>query len=162
MITAARDGDLLVLGRLLAEDPVAVDARGWMGETPLHAAAAAGSAGAVRVLLDAGANARARRDNGDTPLHYAASGEIATLLFRAIKDVTPDQHNEHGQTPLHRAGDREVTVSLLRHGASSSARDHRGSTPLHHAGLAKAQVLVNAGADIEARDDLGQTGLLHR
>lgn len=161
VIRSARDGDLLVLGRLLGEDSAVVNARGWMGETPLHAAAAAGSAGAVRMLLEAGAGARARRDNGDTPLHRAATGEIAELLFRAGHDVTPDQHNEFGQTPLHCAHDREVTAVLLRCGASLSARDHRGSTPLHHAGVPKARVLLNAGADIEARDGQGQTPL-HR
>ncbi|WP_125809144.1 ankyrin repeat domain-containing protein [Actinoplanes sp. ATCC 53533] len=161
MITSARDGDLLVLGRVLDEDPAAVNARGWMGETPLHAAAAAGSAGAVRMLLEAGADARVRRDNGDTPLHRAATGEIAELLFRAGRDVTADQHNEFRQTPLHCAQDREVTAVLLRCGASLSARDHRGGTPLHHAGAAKARVLLDAGADIEARDDQGQTPL-HR
>jgi hypothetical protein len=161
VITAARDGDLLVLGRLLVEDRAAVHARGWMGETPLHAAAAAGSAGAVRVLLDAGANARARRDNGDTPLHRAGTGEIAELLFHAVQDVTPDQHNEHGQTPLHCAQDHEVTAVLLHHGASLGARDRQGSTPLHHACPAKARVLLDAGADVGARDSLGRTPLHH-
>lgn len=161
MITSARDGDLLVLGRMLDEDPAAVNAQGWMGETPLHAAAAAGSASAVRMLLEAGADARVRRDNGDTPLHRAATGEIAELLFLASRDVTADQHNEFRQTPLHCAQEREVTAVLLRCGASLSALDYRGSTPLHHAGAAKARVLLNAGADIEARDDQGQTPL-HR
>ncbi|GIF42460.1 ankyrin repeat protein [Actinoplanes xinjiangensis] len=159
VITLARDGDLPALGRLLDEDPAAVNARGWMGETALHAAAAAGSAGAVRMLLEAGAGARARRDNGDTPLHRAATGEIAGMLFRAGQEGTPDQHNEFGQTPLHCARDREVTAVLLRCGASIGARDHRGMTPLHHAGVAKARVLLDAGADIKARDAQGRTPL---
>lgn len=161
MITSARDGDLPALRRLLDEDPAAVAARGWMNETPLHAAAGnAGSAGAVRMLLEAGADARVRRDNGDVPLHRAATGEIAELLL-AGHDAEPDQLNEFRQTPLHCAQDREVTAVLLRCGASPNARDHQGSTPLHQAGTAKARALLDAGADIEARDDHGQTPL-HR
>ncbi|XVV16222.1 ankyrin repeat domain-containing protein [Actinoplanes sp. CA-131856] len=157
VITAARDGNLSALRPLLG----AVDARGWMGETALHAAAAAGSAGAVRMLLGAGASARARRDNGDTPLHRAATGEIAALLIKAARDVTPDQHNEHGQTPLHCARDREVTEVLLRWGASLSERDFFGRTPLHDADAAKARTLLDAGAQIDARDGFGRTPL-HR
>ncbi|XVU29099.1 ankyrin repeat domain-containing protein [Actinoplanes sp. CA-054009] len=157
VITAARGGDLAALSRLAG----AVDARGWMGETALHAAAAAGSAEAVRMLLGAGAQPRARRDNGDTPLHRAATGDIAELLIRAAREVTPDQHNEHGQTPLHCARDREVTEVLLRRGASLSARDHFGRTPLHDAGAGKARALLDAGAQVDARDRFGETPL-HR
>jgi ankyrin repeat protein len=161
VITSARDGDLLAVRRLLDESPAAVNARGWMGETPLHAAAAAGSVDVVRMLLGAGADARACRENGDTPLHRAATGQIAELLFRAVHDAKPDRHNEFGQTPLHCAQDRDVTAVLLRHGASLTAKDFQGSTPLHRASSAKARVLLNAGADIDARDDHGQTPL-HR
>lgn len=161
MITSARDGDLLVLRRVLDQDPAAVHARGWMGETPLHAAAAAGSADAVRLLLAGGADPEARRENGDTPVHRAASGEIAELVLPADRGVTADPRNDLRQTPLHCAQDREVVVVLLRRGASTGALDFRGGTPLHDAGAAKARVLLNAGADIEARDDQGQTPL-HR
>ncbi|MFF5083454.1 ankyrin repeat domain-containing protein [Actinoplanes sp. NPDC000266] len=157
VITAAREGDLTALRPLLG----GVDARGWMGETALHAAAAAGSTGAVRMLLGAGATARARRDNGDTPLHRAATGEIAALLIEAAREVTPDQHNEHGQTPLHCARDREVTEVLLRRGASLLARDSFGRTPLHDAGAEKARTLLDAGAQVDARDNFGETPL-HR
>jgi len=55
-------------------------ARNRMGEQPLHTAAYAGNAEAVRLLLDAGADLEARDDNFDgTPLSYATvgSGESA-------------------------------------------------------------------------------------
>ncbi|SNY63004.1 ankyrin repeat domain-containing protein [Paractinoplanes atraurantiacus] len=161
VIAAARDGDLAALRRLLGADPAAVGARGWMGETALHAAAASGAVEAVRMLIGAGAPARARRDNGDTALHRAATGEIAALLVRALRDVTPDQHNEFGQTPLHCARDREVTEVLLRCRAALSERDRFGRTALHGAPESKARVLLEAGAEIDPRDNHGQTPL-HR
>ena len=58
-------------------------ARNGLGEQPLHTAAYAGNAEAVRLLLEAGANVDARDDNFDgTPLGYATvgSGERAGQL----------------------------------------------------------------------------------
>ncbi|WP_164842453.1 ankyrin repeat domain-containing protein [Actinoplanes solisilvae] len=155
MIDAARSGELGALRRLLDDDPRAVHARGWMGETALHAAAAAGRAEAVRMLLAAHADPRARRDNGDTPLHRAATGEIAELL----RQGRPDQRNEHQQTPLHCATDPGVVEALIRHGGSLAAKDFQGRTPLHGAGAAKTRALLAAGAELEARDSYGRTPL---
>ncbi len=42
------------------------------GETPLHRAAAFGSAQAIRMLLDAGAKVDAKDSNGDSPLGWAS------------------------------------------------------------------------------------------
>ena len=54
------------------------------GETPLHRAAAFGSAEAIQLLLDAGAIIDARDANGDTPLSWASwylrPGSILKLL----------------------------------------------------------------------------------
>ncbi len=159
VVRAARDGDVAILRGLLDEDPQVANARGWMGEAPLHAAAGDGSAAAVRLLIEAGAEPRARRDNGDTALHHAATAEIAELLIRAAREVTPDQHNEYQQTPLHTAVDGEVAAVLLRYGAELTARDFMGGTPLHRTGVAKARVLIAAGADVYACDDSGRTPL---
>lgn len=159
VVRAAREGDLVTVLRLLDEDPQAANARGWMGETPLHAAASGGSPATVRLLIEAGAQPRARRDNGDTPLHRAMTGEIAELLIRAAREATPDQHNEHQQTPLHTARDGEVAAVLLRYGASLTARDFEGGTPLHDTNAAKARVLLDAGADVHVCDESGRTPL---
>ncbi|WP_433362409.1 ankyrin repeat domain-containing protein [Actinoplanes sp. CA-142083] len=161
IIRVARDGDLEAVRRLLTGDREAAYARGWMGETPLHAAAAGGSEVVVRVLLDAGASPRARRDNGDTPLHRAASAAIADLLVRAAREGGPDQHNEFGETPLHTTRDGGVAAALLRHGASLTARNFLGRLPLHETGVAKARVLLAAGAEVGVPDDHGHTPL-HR
>lgn len=42
------------------------------GETPLHRAAAYGTVGAIKLLLDAGADVQCRDANGDSPLSWAS------------------------------------------------------------------------------------------
>ncbi|MEU8817338.1 ankyrin repeat domain-containing protein [Actinoplanes sp. NPDC048796] len=88
VIAAARGGDVAGLRRLLETDPAAAGARGWMGETALHAAAASGAAEAVRMLLAADAPVRARRD--------APEGK-ARVLLEAGAEV--DARDGSGQTP---------------------------------------------------------------
>lgn len=67
--------------------------------TPLHAAAQHGKEETVNALLGWGADANARADSGQTPLHLCGDAEIAKALVEAGADpgVTDD---EHGTTPL--------------------------------------------------------------
>ena len=67
--------------------------------TPLHAAVQHGQAETVRMLLDCGADANARADSGQTPLHLCADTGIAKILVDAGAEpgATDD---EHGTTPL--------------------------------------------------------------
>lgn len=145
------------------------------GRTPLHTAASAGNAAAVRVLLAAGADVRARDNESLTPLHRAATTfrgvEIVQVLLDAGADVRA--RDNEGLTPLHRAagwrldmGDSEIAQALLNAGADAQARDNEGATPLHRAASMEpsisrgiVQVLLDAGAEIEARDDEGKTPL---
>jgi len=90
--------------RILCDFGADLDARDSRGNTPLHAAAAAGAAAAVAALLDAGADAAARNTNEDTPLHGAV---------------------------WHR---RDACASLLvRYGAPLGARNRRDRSPRAHA-----------------------------
>ncbi|MXY97807.1 MAG: hypothetical protein F4Z29_08675, partial [Gemmatimonadetes bacterium] len=67
--------------------------------TPLHAAVQHGQEKTVRILLDCGADANARADSGQTPLHLCGAAGIAKTLVDAGADpgATDD---EHGTTPL--------------------------------------------------------------
>ncbi len=67
--------------------------------TPLHAAVQHGREDTVRALLDWGADANARADSGQTPLHLCETREIAELLVEAGADPTATD-DEHGTTPL--------------------------------------------------------------
>ena len=67
-----------------------VDSRDNIGWTPLHLAAAAGTAEAITALLNAGAYIGARDKNGLTPLHLAAgfgTAETVTALLDAGADI---------------------------------------------------------------------------
>jgi len=61
------------------------------GLTPLHAAAARGTAETVKALIDAGADARARTRDGRTPADLAEDLENDSVLndpvFRVLHDA---------------------------------------------------------------------------
>jgi uncharacterized protein len=74
------------------------------GETPLHRAAAFGSAEAIQMLLDRGAVVDARDVNGDTPLAWASwherPGAILNLLcygdIRVSRAAVRNWRSDHG------------------------------------------------------------------
>lgn len=67
------------------------------GETALHRAAAYGTAGAIRMLIDAGAPLDAKDANGDTPLSWASwalrDAPILHLLCFGRHRVNPGRQN---------------------------------------------------------------------
>lgn len=106
------------------------------GFTPLHIAAFAHNADAVRTLLAAGAdpNELATASFAQvTPLGTAATfgaNEIAELLLDHGAD--PERTSDHGHTPLHAAaanGNRALVELLLARGANAGATTADGRTP---------------------------------
>ena len=134
--------------------------------TVLHHAK--GHANVAQVLLDAGADIEMKNRNGYSPLHYAcASGacEVVKMLVEAGAGVRVTSNR--GETCLTLAAyhGRTETVRYLV-GLSEvdvNQRDPDDCTALHHAkGNANvAQVLLDAGADIEMKNRVGCSPLLH-
>ena len=151
------------------------------GATPLHAAAASGAPPYISWLVDNGADVAARDARGRTPLHAAAEadnpGAADALLARgadpgALDDAgTPADPAacEHWNTSsFSLAADADVVAACIDMGADvSSVRERwRGGywggdvMPLHLAAAwtrdpAVIPLLVEAGADVNARDDRG-------
>ena len=154
-----------------------VNARDDSGRTPLHQAAGdSANPAVVEALLVAGADLTARsRPYGWTPLHRAAGYSehpaVVEVLVAAGADLAaPD---EYGDTPLHTAvqyNENPVVIieALLAAGGDAAALSGNGKrrTPLHRVAYnrtrdenAVVEVLLNAGASVDARDIDGNTPL---
>ena len=133
--------------------------RNQEGRTPLHMAAAHGTAKAVNELIFTHrADIQARSRNGEVPLHVVGSAENVRALVKA--GASTEERNQYGHTPLHRAGTAEVANALIAAGADINAKDNGGYTPLHMALTAgTVNVLVTAGGNTEARSASGETPL---
>jgi hemoglobin len=122
----------------LTSDPALVQAR-YAGRTLLHGAAAGGSLTTVELLLSLGADPNAADSGGHTPLYCVGNecaaeggGKVVRALVQGGADVNADDGVKHC-TSLHmaaRRGNVEVAGALLDCGADIEARDRLGDTPL--------------------------------
>ena len=158
----------------------------YAGDTALHMAAAAFRRSAAELLIEHGANCRARNRRGAEPLHYAAdtnmwspAAQRDTIECLLAAGADPNALDKSGVAPLHRAvrtrGSEAVRV-LLAGGAGVKLRNGSGSTPLHlavqdtgrgGAGSARARIeqekiigmLLDAGARPTDKNGSGTTVL---
>lgn len=169
LLIAATSGDADALVRALdAGASVSTSGSGRYGSTALHIAAGGSHEGAVRLLLERGADPDAVSEEGLVPLQQATP-ETARILLDAGADVNPE--SGYGMsTPLGNAvisDDLDYIRLLLDAGADPDAivpiLSHQG--PLHFAvtnGSAEAvRLLLEAGANPDLSDELGFTPLLY-
>jgi ankyrin repeat protein len=145
---------------LLRSDPSAVRARAkrdvlvasiphslYVGDTPLHLAAAALHPGTVEILIESEADPNAENRRGARPLHYACDprpssrgtwnpeAQIAVINVLVGHGARLDHGDRGGATPLHRAVRARSAAAvrqLLELGASTGCRLRaRASSPLH-------------------------------
>ena len=156
--------------RLHAPDIRAADAE---GATYTHVAAQANQPDILRALLDAGADARRRRNDGATPLFVAAQEGAAAcvrlLLYVTSNDAAHNDEDEDGVTPLYAAaahGHLDVVMFLLGRGAPADRAMRDGATPLFiacqngHEAVARALLARAAKPDV-TRAPWGQTPLFN-
>jgi uncharacterized protein len=158
---AARNGWTDLVQKHIEKDPLAVYARGVIGDLPLHWPAHNGDEQTVALLLDAGAPIEGAAGlYGGKPLHWAAEhapGVVKLLLQRgaAVDSRNLDKGEMQGFTPLimcakQRDDCAECAELLLAAGADVNARAANGKSALDYAvagGHGKvAEVLRQHGA----------------
>ena len=145
--------------------------------TPLHLACYYGRLEIARALLCHGAGANSKNKLGQSPLHLVLESNrsdldylgIVHLLLEHRADV--NAQDDYDESPLHLAsnyGKLAIGRELLIHGANCSAKNIWGETPLHVLSTRPwrfddvfrfAEILVDGGADVNARDKAHETPL---
>jgi ankyrin repeat protein len=138
-----------------------------------HLAASEGDLSVVRELLDKGIRIESTTDYGRTALHLASMGGHSDVVFTLLEHgARIDPLDAEGVTPLGLTIPfcrLEAAELLIFKGADVNRRFDRGATMLHalpyskgrdrHASM--AELLIAAGADIEARTVTERNTPLH-
>jgi ankyrin repeat protein len=133
------------LGAVMSADHLETQVAHWLykGDTALHVAAAGYRGEIARMLLKAGADAKAALNRRRAqPLHYAADGSLEHPNWDAKRQVA-------------------MIRLLLENGAEVDAQDANGASALHRAVRTRcaraAACLLEAGADAALRNKSGST-----
>lgn len=145
-----------------------VNASDSRARTPLHWAANRGDASAVKILLQAGANANAEDEMRGTPLSLAASsGSIQVLESLIVAGANIEVTNRQGTQALYFASRHQSSLApvklLLEAGARLNCKNNNTHTPLTGAAIANRHeigvFLLDQGADMHNRGIYGDTPL---
>jgi len=163
--------------QLLLDRGAKVDVRDNDGKTPLLDAVYSAQIETVKILLQAGADIKARDKRGNTVLHivkYGFSGEdvvpVAKLLVEHGADINAVSDAE-GTTLSHAMSLKKKGLAefLLKRGVDINIKNSEGSTSLHNVALVSsagdsslqdAAWLLDHGANLEARNNKGETPLM--
>ncbi len=148
---ASRNGDLLRVKELLAQDTSHVHAKDNKGFTPLVLAVYNNQPEIARHLLENGAEVDAQDASGNTALMgicFKGYEHLASLLLEFGAD--PEKRNLNEATALTFAATFNhtgIARMLLEKGADAGVVDSRGNTPLDHAKLQGNEQMITLLTD---------------
>jgi len=131
---AAFDGNVDVMRTQLDPRSDLLNAKDFLGLTPLHRAAQGGQGTAEELLLAKGANINSTDQNGNTPLHWAVfmgQSKVVETLIEHKPDLNAKGAGE--KSPLDLAvqqGFVTIAEMLLKAGAGPNVATSFGVTPL--------------------------------
>ncbi len=165
---AARHGHVDI-ARLLVENGADLEARGTNQFTPLHWALFMGLLEPAEMLIAAGADVTAKDRNGKTAVHLATQVDLDEVIPKLVEGgVDVNKEDIEGETALYLAMEYRCAKTgkrLMALGAEVNSRGGmtHGQVPLHSACRGgrrdHVEFLLEVGADVNARDNLGQTAL---
>lgn len=152
-------------------EPEGLDDGDNLGWTALHHAARQGHEDVVAWLVERGAQADSREEEGRTPLVLASRWGCMGVVRFLAEHLGPgglEEGDEIGWTPLHHAavtGQEEVVAFLLSKGAQASTSDTGGETPFMSAcrggriGVVRLLLQHIGTQALMERDDIRTTAL---
>lgn len=179
----AADNRKRAIARNLIKAQASLNAPNAIGATPLLMASVRGHQKLLQLLVKAGADVNAattgviqfsgtdaRHSVGVTPLYAAAlQGDFSIHQALMASGGDPNKFTEFGQGPLHIVSatvgqsSQDIASDLLTSGADLDARNAIGWSPTmnaaYYGNIGVVEVLMNAGANLSAAGDEGETAL---
>lgn len=166
---AARKGDARVAASLLAKR-ASVDAKDYNNQTPLYLACEQGHVNCVHAILDQGKpNKKEKYNLLALRVAICSYGQTYDEIVELLTEygIFPTREFAHDPEILHASvknGYMKIVLTLLQFGANvDNMKD--GRTLLHNAVLGNQEnivkLLINRGADINAKCALGKTPLYY-
>ena len=162
---AASNGSVDGMQELLKACRDGMDTVNKDGETPLLLAIRMHREEIARALMAAGADVRASNNEGQNSLDVARSEKLHDLVVE-LHNMGAYPHKDRALLDMARDGrmDRMKVFFENNPDAVADVRDENGMTPLMFAAATGhtecAEMLLDAGADVNARDNVGMTPLL--